>query len=235
MISVCVEKKSIKGNIVEIKDKKDINHLKNSFRMSIGDEIRVVDGEKEYRCEVISLEKKEILGEIKEILEDSYSTSVKVDIALGLLKNDKMDMSIQKLTEIGINKIIPMKTKRTIVKVNEKKDKWVVISTEALKQCQGVRKVEITEPINLKEINYGEYDLVFLPYEGANGNKITNYDGLNKLEKILYLIGPEGGFDDSEVEFLRKKGVKIISLGRRILRAETAAIVAGGVILNEIW
>lgn len=235
MISVFVEKENIKGNIIEINDKKDINHLKNSFRMSIGDEIRVVDGEKEYRCKVLSLDKKEILGEIQEILEDKYSTSVKVDIALGLLKNDKMDLSIQKLTEIGINKIIPMKTKRTVVKVKEKKDKWDIVSTEALKQCQGVKKVEIAEPTNLKDINYDDYDLVFLPYEGANGNKITNYDGLAKLNKILYLIGPEGGFDNSEVEFLQSKSVKIISLGRRILRAETAAIVAGGVILNEIW
>ncbi|HAS79289.1 MAG TPA: hypothetical protein DCR90_00080, partial [Fusobacteriaceae bacterium] len=117
----------------------------------------------------------------------------------------------------------------------EKKDKWIVISTEALKQCQGVKKVEIDEPTNLKEINYEEYDIVFLPYEGANGSKITDYDNLDKLKKILYLIGPEGGFDDSEVEFLQKKGVKVISLGKRILRAETAAIVAGGVILNEIW
>jgi len=214
MISVFVEKENIKGNIVEIKDKKDINHLKNSFRMSVGDEIRVVDGEKEYRCEILSLEKKEILGEIKGILEDNFSTSVKVDIALGLLKNDKMDLSIQKLTEIGVNKIIPMKTKRTVVKVKEKKEKWVVISTEALKQCQGVRQVEIAEPTNIKEINYDEYDLIFLPYEGAKGNKITNYKGLDKLKKILYLIGPEGGFDDSEVEFLKDKGVKIISLGR---------------------
>ncbi|MEI6857428.1 16S rRNA (uracil(1498)-N(3))-methyltransferase [Psychrilyobacter sp.] len=235
MISIFVEKENIKGNIVEINDKKDINHLKNSFRLNVGDEIRVVDGEKEYRCVILSLDKKEILGDIKEILDDNYSTSVKVDIALGLLKNDKMDLSIQKLTEIGINKIIPMKTKRTVVKVKEKKEKWVVVSTEALKQCQGVRKVEIAEPTKLKDINYDDYDLVFLPYEGANGNKITDYEGLDKLNKILYLIGPEGGFDDSEVEFLQRKGVKIISLGRRILRAETAAIVAGGIILNEIW
>ena len=235
MISVVVEKSNINGNIVEIKDKKDINHLKNSFRMSIGDEFRAVDGEKEYICVAISLEKKEILGEIKEVLEDQHSTSVKVDIALGLLKNDKMDLSIQKLTEVGINKIIPMKTLRTVVKVKEKKEKWDVVSVEALKQCQGVRKVEITAPTNLKEINFSEYDIVFLPYEGANGNKITNYKELDKMTKILYLIGPEGGFDNSEVEFLMEKGVKVISLGRRILRAETAAIVAGGVILNEIW
>ncbi len=235
MISVVVEKSSIKGNIIEIKDKKDINHLKNSFRMTVGDEVRIVDGEKEYRCEIISIEKKEILAEIKETLEDNYSTKVKVDIALGLLKNDKMDLSIQKLTEIGINKIIPMKTKRTIVKVKEKKDKWDTVSIEALKQCQGVRKLEITEPTNLEEIKFEEYDIVFLPYEGANGNKITNYKELDKMTKILYMIGPEGGFADSEVEFLKEKGVKVISLGRRILRAETAAVVAGGVILNEIW
>ncbi|MCK5780317.1 MAG: 16S rRNA (uracil(1498)-N(3))-methyltransferase [Psychrilyobacter sp.] len=235
MISVIVGKKNIKGNILEVNDKKDINHLKNSFRLNIGDEFRAVDGEKEYRCEVISLEKKEILGEIKETYENRYSAGVEVDIALGLLKNDKMDLSIQKLTEIGINKIIPMQTKRTIVKVKEKKEKWDVVSTEALKQCQGVKKVEISAPTNLKDIDLSSYDIVFLPYEGAKGNKITNYKNLDKMDKILYFIGPEGGFDKSEVEYLKEKGVKIISLGNRILRAETAAIVAGGVILNEIW
>jgi len=235
MISVVVEKSNINGNIVEIKDKKDINHLKNSFRMSIGDEFRAVDGEKEYICVAISLEKKEILGEIKEVLEDQHSTSVKVDIALGLLKNDKMDLSIQKLTEVGINKIIPMKTLRTVVKVKEKKEKWDVVSVEALKQCQGVRKVDITAPTNLKEINFSEYDIVFLPYEGANGNKITNYKELDKITKILYLIGPEGGFDNSEVEFLMEKGVKVISLGRRILRKLYIFFAKLQVILNEIW
>jgi 16S rRNA (uracil1498-N3)-methyltransferase len=122
-----------------------------------------------------------------------------------------------------------------VVKVKEKKDKWDIVSTEALKQCQGVKKIEITPPTKLKEINFDEYDIVFLPYEGAKGNKITNYQNLDKMSKILYLIGPEGGFDDSEVEFLKEKDVKVISLGKRILRAETAAIVAGGVILNEIW
>ncbi len=235
MISVVVEKSGIKGNIIEIKERKDINHLKNSFRVVIGQLIRVVDGEREYRCEVVSIEKKEILLEIKEIFEDSYSTNTKVDIALGILKNDKMDLSIQKLTEIGINKIIPMETKRTIVKIKGKKEKWDITSMEALKQCQGVKKIEITDPLKLEEIEFQDYDLVFVPYENAEGVKITDYKGLDKLKKILYLIGPEGGFDDLEIEFLKEKGAKIISLGRRILRAETAAIVAGGVILNEVW
>jgi 16S rRNA (uracil1498-N3)-methyltransferase len=235
MISVVVKKENIKGNIVEILDRKDINHLKNSFRIGIGNEIRVVDGEKEYLCKVISVEKKEILGEILETKEDTYSSKVNVDIAMGILKNDKMELAIQKLTEIGINKIIPMKTKRTIAKVKEKKEKWDTISTEALKQCQGVKLVEITSPIELKKIDYSTYDIIFLPYECAEGTKITDFKELDKKSNILYLIGPEGGFHPEEVEYLKEKGAKIISLGKRILRAETAAIVAGGIILNEVW
>ena len=121
MISVFVEKESIKGNIVEIREKQDINHLKNSFRMKAGDKLRVVDGEFEYMCRIVEVEKKEILAEIEEKIEDRYSTEAEIDIAQGLLKNDKMDLTIQKLTEIGINRIIPMVTERTVVKVKEKK------------------------------------------------------------------------------------------------------------------
>lgn len=236
MISVFVEKESIRGNIVEIREKQDINHLKNSFRMKAGDKLRVVDGEFEYMCRIVEVEKKEILAEIEERIEDRYSTEAEIDIAQGLLKNDKMDLTIQKLTEIGINRIIPMVTERTVVKVKEKKGKWDVVSREALKQCQGVKLVDITAPQRLKDIDFDSYDLVLLPYECAEGTRIT--DILDRCEekpgRVLYLIGPEGGFSEKEVEFLVDRGANVISLGKRILRAETAAIVAGGILVNEL-
>jgi len=236
VISVFVEKENINGDIIEIREKQDINHLKNSFRMKVGDKLRVVDGEFEYICKITEVEKKSILAEIEEKTEDRYSTETEVDIAQGLLKNDKMDLTIQKLTEIGINRIIPMVTERTVVKVKEKKSKWDVVSREALKQCQGVKLVDITTPERLKDIDYGRYDLVLLPYECAEGTRITDIlrGCETKPEKVLYLIGPEGGFAEKEVEFLMEKGVKVVSLGRRILRAETAAIVAGGILINEL-
>lgn len=236
MISVFVEKENIRENIVVIDEKQDINHLKNSFRMKAGDKLRVVDGEYEYMCKIIEVEKKEILAEIEEKIEDNYSTKCEIDIAQGLLKNDKMDLTIQKLTEVGINRIIPMITERTIVKVTEKKSKWDVVSKEALKQCQGVKLVKITPPTKLKNIDFENYDLVLLPYECAEGTKITDVTRVSEKEltKVLYLIGPEGGFAEKEVEFLMDKGVKVVSLGKRILRAETAAIVAGGILVNEL-
>lgn len=236
MISVFVEKECISGNIVEITDKQDINHLKNSFRMKEGDKLRVVDGEFEYMCRIIEVEKKSILAEVEEKIEDRFSTETEIDIAQGLLKNDKMDLTIQKLTEIGINRIIPMITERTVVKVKEKKSKWDVVSKEALKQCQGVKLVDITEPQRLKDIDFESYDLVLMPYECAEGTRVKDVlaEIDEKPRRVLYLIGPEGGFGENEVEFLVEKGAKIVSLGKRILRAETAAIVTGGILVNEL-
>jgi 16S rRNA (uracil1498-N3)-methyltransferase len=235
MISVFIEKESIEVNIVKITEKSDVNHLKNVFRMKVGDELRVVDGEYEYFCKVITIEKREIMAEIQEKREDEYSSVIRVDAALGILKNDKMDLVIQKLTEIGINRIIPMVTSRTIVKLKDKKDKWDTISKEALKQCQGIKVMGISEPVKLQEINYSEYDLVILPYECAENTRIKDVlKDFGKIpEKILYLIGPEGGFSEDEISILKEKGAKVVTLGKRILRAETAAIVVGGILVND--
>jgi len=236
MISVFVEKENISENIIKITEKADVNHLKNVFRMKEGDQLRVVDGEYEYFCTIVILEKKEITAEINDKKSDEYSSKIRIDAALGILKNDKMDLVIQKLTEIGINKIIPTLTKRTIVKLKGKKSKWDTVSKEALKQCQGIKLVEINEPLKLSEIEYSDYDLVLLPYECAENTRIK--DVLNNsektLKKILYLIGPEGGFSEEEVAYLQENNAKVITLGKRILRAETAAIVVGGVLINDL-
>lgn len=235
MITVIISKENICDNIIEIKEKNDINHLKNSFRIKIGEIIRAVDGVYEYICEVIEVEKKSIKLQIKERNEDNYSNEVIIDAGIGILKNDKMDLTIQKLTEIGINKIIPLNTKRGVVKLSEKKDRWDLISKEALKQCQGVKFLEIDQIKSLKEIEYDKYDLIVVPYECEERYLLKNV--LKELKespkRILYLIGPEGGFERDEVEYIKEnKGISV-SLGKRILRAETASIVVGGVLVNE--
>ncbi len=234
MVSIFVEKEQITGDIITVTDKNDINHLKNSFRMKIGDALRVVDGEREYFCKAVSVGKKEIEVEIEEVFEDRYSTKTHIDIAMGILKKDKMELAIQKLTEIGVNRIIPVQTKRTIVKIDGKKEKWDVVSKEALKQCQGVKKVKIEDTAKLEEIDYSNYDLILVPYEKEEEKSI--YEILREKENIknvLYLIGPEGGFAPEEIEYLMSIGAEIITLGKRILRAETAAIVVGGILVNE--
>ena len=236
MISVIIESKNIELDKIIIDDKKDVNHLKNSFRVKEGEEIRAVDGENEYICKVLTVEKKEITLEILETRKDTTVKNTEITAGLSIIKNDKMELAIQKLTEIGVDKIIPLETKRTIVKLTEKKDKWDVIVKEATKQCQRVRLLEIENIKKLKELDYSQYDLIIVPYECEEEyslkNLLRNLSGVPK--KVLYLIGAEGGFDISEIEYLKSiENVKIVTLGKNILRAETASIVVGGILINE--
>ncbi|WP_101474095.1 RsmE family RNA methyltransferase [Fusobacterium sp.] len=235
MISVIITSENISENKIFIDEKSDVNHLKNVFRVKIGEEVRVVDGENEYICQVEELGKKEIVLIIKECRKDMYSLNIQIDAAIGILKNDKMDLTIQKLTEIGINKVIPLMTKRGVVKLNEKKDKWDLIVREALKQCQGVRPMVIDEIKKIEKLSLEDYDLVIVPYECEDKYTLKNLISNQKkdIKKVLYIIGPEGGFDIQEIEYLKSKGANIVTLGKRILRAETASIVVGGVLINE--
>nr|WP_307776313.1 16S rRNA (uracil(1498)-N(3))-methyltransferase [uncultured Cetobacterium sp.] len=235
MISVIITKEDIANNIIEITDKNDVNHLRNSFRVKVGEKIRAVDGEFEYICEILSVDKKLIEAKVLETNEDKYSSEVEIDAAIGILKNDKMDLSIQKLTEIGVTRIIPLMTKRGIVKISEKKEKWDLTAKEAIKQCQAVKMIEIQQPQKLADIDFKNYDLAVVPYECEEDSSLRNILNRigNKPKRVLYIIGPEGGFEKEEIEFLKEKGVIPVSLGKRILRAETASIIVGGILVNE--
>lgn len=236
MISVIIESKNIQLGRIIIDDKNDVNHLKNAFRVKEGEIIRAVDGENEYICRVLSIEKKEMTLEILETRKDTAVKNTEITAGLSIIKNDKMELAIQKLTEIGVDKIIPLETKRTIVKLNEKKDKWDVVVKEATKQCQRVRLLEIDNIKKLKDLDYSQYDLVIVPYECEEEYSLKNLlRGLESVpKKILYLIGAEGGFDVSEIEYLKSMdNVRIVTLGKNILRAETASIVVGGILINE--
>lgn len=237
MISVIIDglnENIIQDNKVLIQDKGDVNHLKNVFRVKIDEIIRAVDGEYQYLLKIIEIDKKEIVCSILEKISIDDMNKVTIHIALGVLKNDKMNLAIQKLTEIGIQEIIPFYSKRCVVKLNEKKDKWDLISKEALKQCQGVRFTKILDPIQLGKIDFSSYDDIVVPYEASKDETLKKIiSQMESPKKILYVIGPEGGFDESEIEMLKGKGGKIVTLGNRILRAETAAVVVGGVLINE--
>ena len=235
MITAFVGKECIKGELIEITDKVELNHMKNSFRLKVSDNLRVVDGEFEYQTEIIEISKNEILCKILQKIDDRFTTNVEIHAGIGLLKNDKMELVIQKLVELGISEIIPIQLKRTIAKVNEKKEKWDTIAKEALKQCQGVKLTKITEPKTLKEIQFEEYDLVLVPYENEVEIKIREVlNKSEKMRKILFIVGSEGGISEEEIEYLKSCGAQIVTLGKRILRAETASIVVGGILINEI-
>ena len=235
MLSVLVTE--VYDEYILVIDTNDINHIKNVFRKEKGDIVRAVDGSNEYLCEIEEINDKEIKLKIIEKKADKFSLGIELDAAISILKGDKMDLTIQKLTELGINKIIPIAVKRCVVKLEKKKDRWDTIAKEALKQCQGVVPTVVDEIKKIDKLDFKDYDLVLVPYE--NEEEVFLKDILRNLKvkpsKILYVIGAEGGFEQGEVDFLKSKGAKIISLGKRILRAETAAIVTGGVIINEFF
>ena len=234
MLTVIAEKENIDENNgkILIKDKSDCNHIQNVYRLNAGNELRIIDGEYEYLTEIIQISKKEVFVKILEKKEDSYSLNVNIDVAMGILKNDKMNLAIQKLTEIGVNRIIPLKTERVVVKINEKKEKWDVVVRETLKQCRGIKFTEITPVKKLAEIDYSKYDKIIFAYENSGESKSLS-EIIEKGDKdILYIIGPEGGITQEEVDFLKNNKAMEISLGKRILRAETAAIVVCGIVAN---
>ena len=234
MLTVIAEKENIDENNgkILINDKSDCNHIQNVYRLNAGNELRIIDGEYEYLTEIIQISKKEVFVKILEKKEDSYSLNVNIDVAMGILKNDKMNLAIQKLTEIGVNRIIPLKTERVVVKINEKKEKWDVVVRETLKQCRGIKFTEITSVKKLAEIDYSKYDKIIFAYENSGESKSLS-EIIEKGDKdILYIIGPEGGITQEEVDFLKNNKAMEISLGKRILRAETAAIVVCGIIAN---
>lgn len=231
MISVVVEDKDYQ-EIIEISQKEDIHHLKNVFRVTVSDTIRAVDGNYEYICVVQSMTKDKIILSIKEKNKDPYSINLEISAAVSLIKNDKMEMCIQKLAELGIDEFIPCVAKRCVVKLDSKKEKWDKIVKETMKQCQGVRPMKISQVTPLMNLDFSSFDKIIVPYEGEDIRLLKNI--FEKTDRrILYVIGPEGGFEKSEIEFLKNKGAVVVSLGRRILRAETAAIVTGGIIINE--
>lgn len=234
MLTVIAGKENIDENNgkILIKEKSDCNHIQNVYRLNVGDKLRIVDGEYEYFTQIIEISKKEVAVKILEKNEDSYSLNINIDVAMGILKNDKMNLAIQKLTEIGVKSIIPLKTERVVVKINEKKEKWDTVARETLKQCRGVKFTEITPVKKLAEINYKKYDKIIFAYENSDESKSLSKIMKKEDKNILYIIGPEGGITLEEVEFLKNNGAVEISLGKRILRAETAAIVVCGIIAN---
>ena len=232
MLTVIADKKNIIGNEIKITDKSDCNHIRNVFRLGVGDDVRIVDGEFEYITEIKEISGKEIKLKIIQKNNDDYSLKINIDAAIGILKNEKMNMAIKKLTEIGINRIIPLQTERVVVKINEKKEKWDITVKEALKQCKGVKFTEIAPITKLQSINYELYDKIVYAYEESCENA-SLADIIDENDNnILYIVGPEGGMTKEETFFLKEKGAIEISLGKRILRAETAAIVIGGILAN---
>ena len=211
----------------------DFNHIKNVLRMHIGDTFLVSDKGISNLCEIQSFDSEAVIAKIMEENYQDTELPIKIYLFQGLPKSDKMELIIQKCVELGVHKIIPVEMSRSVVKIDDKKKKskvtrWQAISESAAKQSKRTIIPEIGDILTYKQAlsNAKDLDLVLVPYESKNGMLDTT-NALKEIKKgisIGIFIGPEGGFDEKEIELAKEIDCRIISLGKRILRTETAAI-----------
>lgn len=221
----------------------DFNHIKNVLRLQVGDNILVSCEGISHLCVIENFDGETVTAKITQ--ENYQNTTLPIDIFLfqGLPKSDKMELIIQKSVELGVSGIIPVEMARCVSKLDEKKKKtkqtrWQAIAESAAKQSKCNRVPTVFEPISYKQAleKASELDLVMVPYESKDGMTSTK-NALNKMlscKTIGIFIGPEGGFEDGEISAATEKGAEIVSLGKRILRTETAAITAVGMCMLHI-
>lgn len=235
MYQFFVKEEQIQGNRIVISGQ-DVIHIKQVLRMKIGDELAVVNGDnrqdtKEYRCEIQEMLEDEIICTLRFVKEDGVELASKIYLFQGLPKSDKMELIIQKAVELGVHEIIPLSLSRCVVKLEPKKEaaklvRWQQISEAAAKQSKRRIIPVIKEVMTLKEsIRYCDnFQVKVIPYELAEGMEKTKeiIDSLQAGQNIAIFIGPEGGFSETEIKLAMDAGIIPITLGKRILRTETA-------------
>ena len=211
----------------------DVNHIKNVLRMRPGEEVAVsngIDG-REYRCGILALEEDCVRLELRFIKEDGVELPAKIYLFQGLPKADKMELIIQKAVELGAFQVIPVAMKRCVVKLDEKKadskiKRWQGIVEAAAKQSKrGVIPTVAPVMSYAQAVKMAsEMDLKLVPYELAEGMEQTKQliESVKPGQRIAIFIGPEGGFDPEEIRTATEAGIHPITLGKRILRTETA-------------
>ena len=212
----------------------DVNHIKNVLRMKLGEKLTVNDGEGwQYLCEVESYEADMAVLHIVEKSKAETELSSRIYLFQGLPKQDKMELIVQKAVELGAYQVIPVSTKRAVVKLDAKKagkkvERWQQIAVSAAKQaCRGIvptvgEVCTYAQALKMAE----ELDVVLIPYELAEGIEETKkiIAGIRPGQSVGVFIGPEGGFEEEEVKLAMEAGAKPVTLGRRILRTETAGL-----------
>lgn len=221
----------------------DVNHIKNVLRMTAGDRLEVVCGMgSEYECEIVTLAQDMIRLKVLSEISSSRELPVRIHIFQGLAKSDKLEFIIQKCVELGASEIIPVAMARSIMKVDPKKapaklQRYNAICEAAAKQSKRQVIPAVHDFMSYKDaLKYASgMDMILFPYELAEGMEGTRkaFNDIKGDTDIAIFIGPEGGFDPAEVESAKDAGARVISLGRRILRTETAALCAVSMIMYE--
>jgi 16S rRNA (uracil1498-N3)-methyltransferase len=222
----------------------DVNHIKNVLRMGAGEQVLISNGvDKDYLCEIMEVTSTQVTARILSVEEGGSELPAKLYLFQGLPKNDKMELIIQKAVELGVYQIIPVKTIRTVVKLDKKKEesklrRWRAVSESAAKQSKRMIIPEIAPVMSFQEaLEFSKgMDKTILPFENARAMAKTKeiLSGITSGMGVGIFIGPEGGFEDSEVELAESYGAKQITLGKRILRTETAGLAVLSVLSFQL-
>lgn len=220
----------------------DAKHIGKVLRLRVGETINLNNYEGgEFLAKITEIDKKEVKALIFEKLLVNNESLIDVTLFQGVPKATKFDLIVQKSTELGVKEIIPVITKRVIVNSGEfkKLDRLNRISEEASKQSKRSIVPKISMPVLFKDMidNIKTFDLIVVPYENAENYgiraMISEIDK-DKIKKIGIVIGPEGGFEEEEIDLLKEIGAKIVTLGPRILRTETAGFVCTSILMYEL-
>lgn len=215
-------------------EESDIRHIKKVMRMNINDKIEVVYNNKLHICEITSLEPFNI--KVIEELDEDKKTKIELTVAVALVKEQKMDLILQKLTELGVSRIIPVSMERSIVKLdkerfNKKKLRWESICKEASEQSKRTNIPIIEDIKSIKDLTKEDADLKLVA-STKEKEKLLNYylQSIEDCAKIIMVIGPEGGISDKEEDILVSNGYNRVSFGNLIFRVETATIYVASII-----
>lgn len=232
MYQFFVEPHQIDGKKITITGT-DVNHIKNVLRMKPGEELSVSNGAdgREYRCGILSIEEDRVVCGLRFIKDDGMELPSRVFLFQSLPKADKMELIVQKAVELGAYQIVPVAAKRCVVKLDEKRARartarWQGIAEAAAKQSKRRIVPEVTQVLSFEEAVRisSSMDVKMIPYELAEGMDRTKQliGGLKPGQDIAVFIGPEGGFEEEEVNLALASGVLPVTMGKRILRTETA-------------
>ncbi len=219
----------------------DVNHIGNVLRMKPGEEILIsCQDEWEYTCRIVEITSEEVLAEILDAQKPGKELPSKITLFQCLPKGDKMELIIQKAVELGAAEIVPVSSRRCVVKLEGKRavgkvSRWNAIAESAAKQSKRMIVPKVSQILTYGEAlqRAAELDICLIPYERAEGMKGTRelLEGIEPGQSIGILIGPEGGFDEKEVQKAMEKGFEPITLGKRILRTETAGLTTLSILM----
>ena len=214
----------------------DIHHIKKVMRCKNNDKIEVVYEKKVYLCNIDDIDT--LTLSIVDSYEEDRESSIELTVAVSLVQEQKFDLILQKLTELGVSSIIPIKTERSIVKIDSSKEskkimRWETICKEASEQSHRVTIPKVHNIMTIKELLNNKKQLNLICSLNDKTKALEEYLK-DTVKDILFVIGPEGGFAPKEEEFLMENGFEATSLGKRVLRVETAAIYVASII-NYIY